>query len=252
MIIDMFRFSHLRQRVLDTCRLRYRYQYVDRIPARLRPQDTAGTLVHNVLSEFFARVPREERTPGRLIQMFEQRWDALSPRYRRMPGVESLRERSREQLRRFAGQRDLQAAPFMIEAYFQVRIAPDVLLFGRMDRIDEEPDGSLHIIDYKTGAQPEEIDARQLQLYAIMVEQKLERPVSRASFWYLDDGSTWTMELSGEEKKRALEQAVAAAREMQTLSEFPPNVGRHCAHCPYLYACEMRAEIAERRESEGW
>jgi len=248
----MFRLSPLRIRVLNTCRLRYRYQYVERIPPRLRPQDTGGTLVHNVLCDFFAKVRRPERVQERLIDMFQKGWDALSPRYRRIPGVDRLRLRSIEQLQRFAQQHDLQAEPFMVEAYLQVQLAPDVLLFGRMDRIDQEPDGTLHVIDYKTGAHPEEVDAAQLRLYAIMVEEKLERSVSRASFWYLDDGLTWTTELTTEEKRRALDEALAAATEMQTLTEFPANIAPHCAHCPYLYACQYRDEIAQRRQAEGW
>ena len=87
------RLSPLRVRVIDTCRLRYRYQYVDRIPARLRPQDTAGSLVHRVLCDFFSKVLVEERDKQRLVRMFEEGWDALSPRYRRMKGVDKLREK---------------------------------------------------------------------------------------------------------------------------------------------------------------
>ncbi len=248
----MFRLSPLRVRVLNTCRLRYRYQYVERVPARLRPQDTAGSLVHNLLCDFYAKLPPDQRTPEQLLQMFRQRWQALSPRYLRIPGVDELRARSLQQLQRFAAQHDLQAQPFLVEAFFQVRLAPDVLLFGRMDRIDEEPDRSLHVIDYKTGAHPEEVDAAQLRLYAIMVEEKLQRPVSRASFWYLDDGRIWTTDLTDEQKRRALDEALAAAREMQTLTDFPPTVAPHCAHCPYLYACAYRDEIAQRRQAEGW
>ena len=40
----MTRYSPLRFRVFDTCRLRYRYQYVDKARAYLRPADTAGSL----------------------------------------------------------------------------------------------------------------------------------------------------------------------------------------------------------------
>ena len=248
----MPRFSPLRFRVFDTCRLRYRYQYVDRVPARLRPGDTAGSLVHRVLCDFFSKVQQEERTAERLVQMLSDGWDALSPRYRRMPGVDVLRESALSQLGAFARQHDLQAAPFMVEAYFQVEVAPGVTLFGRMDRIDEAPDGSLHVIDYKTGSQPDEIDAKQLVLYAIMVEDKLQRPVSKASFWYLDDGRVWTTELTEAGKRRALQEMLNSIHEMQRVSEYPANIGRHCAHCPYLYACEQREEIARRREAEGW
>jgi putative RecB family exonuclease len=248
----VFRLSPLRVRVFNTCRLRYRYQYVDKLQARLRPSDTAGSLVHNVLCDFFTKVPEKERTEERLINMFEGRWAALSPRYLRMAEAQELHDRNLDALRRFAQREDLHAQPFQVEAYVQVPIAPDVTLFGRMDRIDEEPDGTLHIVDYKTGAHPGDVDASQLHLYAIMVERKLERTASRASFWYLDDDSVWTAELTPEDKEQALAGALAAVSEMQREKHFEPNVAPHCADCPYLYACAVREEIAQRRQAEDW
>src|SRR4030067_943181 len=150
----MFRLSPLRVRVFNACRLRYRYQYVDKLTARLRPGDTAGSLVHNILCDFFAKVPREERDEKRLIDMFEERWAALSPRYLRMAGVGELHDHRLGALGRVAQRENLAAGAVRVEEYVQVRIAPEVTLFGRMDRIDEEADGGLHIIDYKTGSHP--------------------------------------------------------------------------------------------------
>lgn len=248
----MLRVSPLKVRVFGACRLRYRYQYVERIPARLRPSDTAGSLIHRVLCDFFSKVPPEERTEDQLLRMFEDGWQALSPRYRRMPGTEELHRAGAEQLRRFAHQHDLRAQPYLVEPYLQVEVAPDVILFGRVDRIDQEPDGSLHIVDYKTGSHPDEVDAGQLRLYAIMVEQSLRKPVSRLSFWYLDDGLIWTTNLSDEDKSQIRQDLLAAIAEMRSVAEFPPTIGAHCAHCPYLYACQFRADIQRRRAVEGW
>src|SRR5438552_5717417 len=72
LISTVSRLSPLRIRVFYTCRLRYRYQYLNRIPARLRPQDTVGSLLHRVLCDFFSKVPVEERDGQRLIRMFEE------------------------------------------------------------------------------------------------------------------------------------------------------------------------------------
>src|SRR3972149_2477820 len=103
----MSRISALKVRVFDTCRLRYRYQYVDRIPARLRPGDTAGSLVHRVLCDFFSKVPPEERSGEKLLAMFAEGWQALSARYRQMPGTDRLREAALRQLENFARRHDL-------------------------------------------------------------------------------------------------------------------------------------------------
>jgi putative RecB family exonuclease len=248
----MPRYSPLRFRVFDACRLRYRYQYVDKIAARLRPSDTAGTLVHRVLCDFLSKVDLRDRTRARLFEMFEEGWAALSPRYLRMAGVQQFHEDSLRQLHNFLQLHTTGSEPFAVEAYLQVEAAPGITLFGRLDRIDEEPDGNLHIIDYKAGEQPDEVDARQIRLYAIMIELELARTVSRASFWYLDDGTTRTEELDESVKRLALQDMLQAVEEMDQLTEFPATIAPHCAHCPYLYACEERPEITRRREAEGW
>jgi RecB family exonuclease len=248
----MARVSALKLRVFSTCRLRYRYQYLDKVPARLRPGDTAGSLVHRVLCDFYSKLTKGERTKDRLLELFEEGWTALSPRYLRMPGVDALYEAAVGELALFAQRFDLQAEPFLVEPYFQVDISPGVTLFGRMDRIDEERDGTLQIIDYKTGESPEDVDAGQLRVYAIIVEAKLRRTVSKASFWYLDDGTVWTTDLSAEDKQQALAELLATAHDMQTTTDFTATIAPHCAACPYLHACEHRDEIAFRREAEGW
>jgi putative RecB family exonuclease len=252
----MARVSPLKVRVFETCRLRFRYQYVDRdegrVRPRLRPEDTAGSLVHRVLCDFFSKVPENERDRQRLIDMFQDGWQALTPKYHRIPGVEMHYEASLRQLANFAANFDLEARPFMVEPYFQEEIVPGLVLFGRLDRLDEQPDGTLQIIDYKTGTQPEEIDPKQLIFYAILVEARLGRSVSKASFWYLDDGSAWTMDFSEEAKRRAREELLVTVREMEDAHEFPPTIAAHCTFCPYLKVCEFRDEIAEARVREGW
>jgi RecB family exonuclease len=247
------RVSALKVRVFATCRLRFRYQYVEKeTRPRLRPADTAGSLVHRVLCDIFSKVPKEERTRETLIRLFEDGWTALSPGYHRVPGVEVHREASLRQLENFAANFDLQAEPLMVEPYFQVEVAPGVTLFGRLDRIDEEPDGTLHVIDYKGGTEPEEIDPGQLNLYAVLAEDALARTVTKASFWYLDDGSAWTTDVSPEEKLRTRDELLVTVREMEDVTEFPPTIGPHCAFCPYYKVCEFRDEIDFRREREGW
>lgn len=250
--MPVVKVSPLKVRVFNTCRLRFRYQYVDKIRSRLRIGDTAGSLVHRVLCDFYSKLPKDQRTPERLLDMFEEGWAALSPRYLRMPGVDALHDSSAEQLRRFAQQHDLQAEPFMVEPYFQVEISDGVILFGRVDRVDESPDGTLTIIDYKTGSAPDEIDAGQLYLYAIMIEAELGRRVSRISFWYLDDGAVWTTEFTDAEREETRAALLSGVEEMASATEFPPSIGPHCGHCPYLHACEFRDEIGSRRQREGW
>lgn len=248
------KISYLRVRVFRACRLRYSYQYGvgrSRLKPRLRPGDTAGSLVHRVLFEFF-QLPPTERSAETLTTMFNDAWDALSPRYLRMPEAPDLRKAAEHQISNFASAFDLGAAPFALEPYLEIELEPGITLFGRPDRIDEEPGGSLHLIDYKTGEQPSEIEPGQLVFYAIMTEAGLGRTVSKASFWFLDDGTTWTMALPRSQIDEERSRLVATIHEMQEATEFPATIAPHCGYCPYLYACEFRSDIAARRAQEGW
>ncbi len=64
-------------------------------------------------------------------------------------------------------------------------LLPDVILTGNMDFVGELPDGSLHVVDFKTGSKDEE-GPLQLYIYAILAENYYGKPVKKASFWYLD------------------------------------------------------------------
>jgi RecB family exonuclease len=246
------RYSALKIRVFQACRLRYRYQYVDRVKPRLRPADTAGSLVHRVLCDFYSKIPAAERSPDRLVDLFEAGWAALAPGYHRIPGVERYRDDALRQLHTYIEQFDWRAEPLLVEPYFQVELGPGITLFGRIDRIDELPGGDLHVIDYKGGALPGDVDPGQLVLYAIMAERQLLRTVARISFWYLDDGSTWTRGLSEGQKAQACADITAAAALMQQASDFPPTIASHCGGCPFLHHCEVRDDVARRRAQEGW
>lgn len=61
----------------------------------------------------------------------------------------------------------------------------NVMLVGNFDYIGEFKNGSLHIVDFKTGVNDEQ-DTLQLYIYAILAESNFGKPVNSAGFWYLD------------------------------------------------------------------
>lgn len=74
-------------------------------------------------------------------------------------------------------------APFI--EFPKIILVENVVLNGNFDFVGECSDGSLHIIDFKTGAYDQE-DAIQLYIYAILAEDAFGKRVSKISFWYLD------------------------------------------------------------------
>jgi hypothetical protein len=61
---------------------------------------------------------------------------------------------------------------------------------GRIDRADKNPDGSLDIVDYKTGqvrSKLEQVDKDQLLIYQWAATEHLKEKVSQLTYWYLED-----------------------------------------------------------------
>jgi DNA helicase-2/ATP-dependent DNA helicase PcrA len=83
-------------------------------------------------------------------------------------------------------------SPKYVEETMVLQLSSGVRLLGKVDRIDENEDGTLHIVDYKTGnKEAREADVRSnlpLAVYAAAL-WKQNRKVREVSLWYLRTGS---------------------------------------------------------------
>lgn len=150
------------------------------------PYLTLGSTVHDSVKWFLDM--QGQVTKEQLIQKYRNFW--LKYRGKR-GGFNSLEEeatfgkRGLKMLDNFLNNAkglEKSAPPVTFPKY---NLVEDIILIGNFDFVGEVPDGTLHIVDFKTGANDEE-DTLQLYLYAILAEVNLEKPVSKASFWYLD------------------------------------------------------------------
>lgn len=83
----------------------------------------------------------------------------------------------------FAGSRLEPNLP--IYDFLRYLVNDKVVMIGKLDFLGELPNGSLHVLDFKTGSKDEE-DPLQLYIYAILAESNIQKPVSKISYWYLD------------------------------------------------------------------
>ena len=96
-----------------------------------------------------------------------------------------------------------------------------ILVVGRIDRIDQHPDGSLALIDYKSSSTPrslqETLSGRDVQLaiYLLATEQLLVRgqQVERAAFFHLGSGKRSTP-LTAHDRETALSAMTARVAEV--------------------------------------
>lgn len=149
------RLSPTRIAAFMTCRLMYRYEYIDRIGRfyhRATVGNSFGATLHQALQDFHAAggVEQEDaealgqraiaawRSAGYADPVQEERYQALA--------VELL-----EKYHEAAEERADKTRLFLAEKMIKFDMG-DFILTGRVDRIDEHlADGALEIIDYKSG-----------------------------------------------------------------------------------------------------
>lgn len=149
---------------------------------------TLGSLVHDAIKWYLqtGRVAGKED----VVKKFRNHW----LKYKGKKGGFHSREEEGDFGRRGLQMLDsfLKHAAFLepnIPAYnflkFYFNDKDKIILNGKVDFIGELPDGTAHVLDFKTGAKDEE-DSTQLHTYAILAESNFQKRVSKISYWYLD------------------------------------------------------------------
>lgn len=117
-------------------------------------------------------------------------------------------------------------------------------LRGKIDRLDIAPDGSLTVVDYKTGRTPGERFERGslggVQTYALLCESVLGRAPAEVRLLYLREpmaiSSKATPQTIRGQQRRAV--AVWTAIERACVTEdFRPHTGPLCDYCSFKPSC---------------
>ncbi|HEX2368004.1 MAG TPA: PD-(D/E)XK nuclease family protein, partial [Acidimicrobiia bacterium] len=125
---------------------------------------------------------------------------------------------------------------------------------GILDRIDELPDGSLVITDYKSGKAPPETFALPaffaMKIYAVLIRRRLGKTPTELRLLYLSGPTMYRLMIDDrqldamERQLRALWQAIDRAIDRE---QFPPRPGRLCDWCSFRSMCPAWevVEVAE-------
>jgi DNA helicase II / ATP-dependent DNA helicase PcrA len=132
-----------------------------------------------------------------------------------------------------------------LEKAFALRMKVDgdgITIAGKIDRIDEMPDGKLKIVDYKTGKPKEKLEFNekaQLLIYQQAVKELFRQEVGALCYRYLNDNSE--IEFLGKEKDFAkLDEKISETIRAIRAGVFPPTPGQQCKFCDYNGICEFK------------
>lgn len=158
------------------CPLRYRFQYVDRLPGRPAPALSFGSSVHAVLEWLHDRKEPDLPSLEETLTALRDRWDSSG--YAEVDRAEQLRayEQARDVVARYHARIEAEGlrTPVATEAWFELPMGPDVTVVGSIDRVDADAAGELHVVDYKTNrrarSRADVAGSLQLGIYALAVE----------------------------------------------------------------------------------
>ncbi|MGZ6754921.1 MAG: RecB family exonuclease [Nocardioides sp.] len=259
----LFRASPSRLLAWVDCPRRYRLQYLDRPSPPARPQrahTSVGVAVHNALRDWWDLAPAE-RTPQAGAELVRTSWIDVGFR----DGDQSLewRARAQQHVTAYLTEVDPAAQPLGIERTVSLK-TESLALQGRIDRLDERPEG-LTVVDYKTSrVAPTDDDARTslpLALYAAAVWKMFRRRCVRVELHHLPSGSVAVHEHTGESLKRKIAEAESIASDARRAEEdyaeygvdsgrFPANVGPLCQWCDFRAHCPAGQRVGP--EKSGW
>ena len=240
--------------LFEQCPQLYRFIYIDKVGDQYRkprPYFTMANHVHDTLRDFLSRVPLDMRTVETIEKLLRANWRRYHVGFRSEEDEKRWSEKALAQVRGFVSGQDISVTPHMVEASLETEITDGLILRCRVDRVDREGDGSLHVIDYKTGKVPQEHDWTQLNLYALALSRRSPYPVRRVSYLYLDAGLLESADIGERELENAEWELLAVARRVLREKRFRPRVGPWCRGCDFTPICPKAGSAEAVPELNG-
>jgi putative RecB family exonuclease len=246
--------SPTRIRIFRECEAQYRLEYIDRLGRifhRPRAGFSFGTSLHRTLEAFHAAGGAANVTAEELDESLVRLW--IPEGYgSKSEETEYLAEAKRivETYHREAVERAaLPGAPpepelLYAEKTLRFPIADGIALSGRIDRVDVHHDGSLEIVDYKSGrTEVHEDDVRgslALGIYQLLLSRLHPDVPIRATIVALRTGASASHCQTADEREALEAECVEVgqrilAREWDSVVPVPCE---HCARCDFKPWCE--------------
>lgn len=240
----------------EKCSLKWKFMYIDKI----RPEATAamvtGTFVHSVFEMLYER-PGEERTEENAKLIAREEWNKLveTEDFQAFdltePEQKEFRVNSWRLIKRlWEIERPENVEVHANEMKFEYDLEEGLSFIGFADRLDVGRNGSIEIVDYKSGKRPAMKFAgdkkRQIRLYALAVNKILGLPVSRGKLLFFGGGSPGiiTVKITDDIINETEVELLADARKVKKaklgdLSDIQATPHTLCGWCDFATMCPV-------------
>lgn len=232
------------------CPLAFRFSVVERLPEPPSPAAVKGTLVHRALELLYGEYERGTRDRDAARSALDRAWSEMTP-------TEEIEDLDLDAAARAGFVAD---AGVLLDRYFEIEDPNAVRDVGRelslsteidgvtvrgiIDRLDELEDGTLAVVDYKTGRAPRFEQQRSrlspVQLYALLCEAVLGRRPSVVRLMYLRDRVVVSASPTDQTIRASRQRATGVWSAIERACrdrDFRPNPSGLCKYCSFQQFC---------------
>jgi DNA helicase II / ATP-dependent DNA helicase PcrA len=226
------------------CPQQYAFSHLWSLKEGPRAALSFGSVMHTTIKRFLEQLKKGAKLPFAEVQhIYEMEWSSAG--YEDEYQEAEYKKDGLEQLRTFYDAM-LQAPPQILEQEkgFELPLANDVILTGRMDQVNSLGRKDVEIVDYKTGKPKKEADARkdlQLSIYALAAKEIFEWNPVRLAFHYLQNNQILVTTRDAKQLDEA-EKIVQDTAGNIRAGEFPAKIVFACRSCAYKPICPAHEE----------
>lgn len=237
-------FSYSQIETYKRCPLQYKYSYVLKIPTSPSQAASFGDSIHKTLQSFYLEFMKNRSiSKNRLFEIFKSMWIPIG--YSAKNHEKRMKEEGKNMLARFYDKFHKKNLKIIdLEKLFKIKIDQDIFVTGKIDRVDLKEDGSIQIVDYKTGKKPGQAELEkslQLSIYALAATNKglYHKPLDKIdlTFYFLQDAEKISLKRSPQDLESVgatIKESVVKIRS----GNFLANVGPWCDFCAFKMVCE--------------
>lgn len=233
------------------CRKKFKYSYIDKLPRIDRDFHIFGKYLHQVLENFHQELLEHPDRSEDWHTVMKQAWDAAYNEYSgQLTGLQV--KEAQVIVDEYKEILEEEGLPEVIgvEKEFYINLNNKVLLNGFIDRIQSDPDGIIHVADYKTTKDPKYLkDFFQLMTYcyALCMEDESIKRI-RASFILLRHKFDYiTQEYTRDEVIEVAEKFLKTAYAIEEEKLWRPNPQFLCKYCDYIEHCREGRDYLVKR-----
>lgn len=233
--------SHSSMYLYGNCPKRWHFKYIEKIPEKPKHFFSFGKSMHSVLEYFYDVQTLPPPDLEQVLKNYEENWltegyqNAAQEADYKAQGERILREYYAKHIDRFR-------IPYFVEYGFNLEV-DGIKVVGYIDRIDKLDDGTLSVVDYKTGkAIPKARVAQdqQLTMYQMACEELLGLKVSELTFYHLTSQTALTVGPHKKEQIDVLREKIVNTAEQIKAEKFDPRPEeRKCGWCDYKPLCPV-------------